>query len=211
MDIIKVLEFLKSNVTTAQLIAYTCLTITTIIIAILSLKFSYRQHYGWKPILMLVTKGMQAGKIDSEYLINDQKSDDFHMYAWIQFDFWNRHTYPIVIEKASVRFSQDILDRSREGNAKKDALWVFMSKTGHQYRERFVIESGKHHSFNLLAQMKRDQSLDAIDAKVRVSVTYFDPRKKKSNKISISENYDFIKLKTKHQKLIDAAKRFFRF
>lgn len=210
MESIEILEWLKSNVSIAQFFAYTCLTITSIIVAILSLNFSYRQHYGWKPILMFVKKGMQGGQVSEKYLINEQEENGFHMYAWIQFDLWNRHTYPIVIEEASVKFFQDILDRSREGSAKKDALWVLMSPGGHQYRERFVIDSGKHHSFNLLAQMKKDQSLDDIDGKVNISLTYFDPRNKKSKNISISENYDFKSLKTKHQKAVDSAKRFFR-
>lgn len=80
-----------------------------------------------------------------------------------------------------------------------------MSK-GHQYRERFVLENGKHHSFNLLAQFKEGQSLDSIDGAVKVSVSYFDPRKKKIKSVSVSENYDFKPAKTRYGKYLDKAK-----
>lgn len=104
MENVALFDWLRANVSIAQFFAYTSLTVTTAIVAILSLKFSYRQHYGWKPIVMIVRKGMQGGEINDEELIKEVEETGFRLYAWVQFDLWNRHNYPIVVEDASITF-----------------------------------------------------------------------------------------------------------
>lgn len=194
------LDTLKDNVAVAQFIAYTCLTLTTALVAALSLRFTYRQHYGWKPFLLLVTRGMK-GLPTNPNETSDVDGMPLGFYAWLQFDLWNRHNYPIVVEYVAVRFTQDILDRSNDNKIEKDAVWFLAGEEGYRHVQRFVLDAGKHHSFDLSAKMKV-QNLDTIDGDVIVSVTYFDPRKRKSVKMLINHVFNFKPNSTKKKFLL---------
>lgn len=182
--------WLKENVAVAQFFAYTSLTVTTAIVAVLSLRFSYRQHYGWRPILLLVNRGLKGGTIDQEGEFCDPEKGTSGMFAWIVFDLWNRRTYPIVLESVTVTFSQDILDYSGVGRLRKGAKWRLI-EDGYKFEDRFVLDNGKHHSFNLNALMAPEQSLDRIDCTVILKVQYFDPRRHKSKTLVIAQPYNF--------------------
>lgn len=183
METSEVVAWLRLNVPIAQFFAYTSLTVTTAIVAMLSLRFSYRQHYGWKPILLLVSRGLKGGGISDG-------TDEPSTFAWICFDLWNRHTYPIVVESAEVKFSQDILDRSELGRGKKGQSWI-LQENGPALTERFVLNNGTHKSFDLTTRLAKNQSINAIDAQVTITVRYFDPRHKKSRSLVIREPYNF--------------------
>lgn len=183
------IAWLKENVAVAQFFAYTSLTLTTALVASLSLRFSYRQHYGWSPILLLVNRGIKAGTIDQDGEFCDPGKGKSGIFAWIMFDLWNRRTYPIVLERVTVSFSQDILDYSSSGSAKRGDKWILMDD-GYKFQDRFVVDNGKHHSFNLNALLKPEQSLDGIDGKVTLTIQYFDPRRHKSKKLVITQPYN---------------------
>lgn len=183
-------DWLRANVAVAQFFAYTALTITTAIVALLSLKFSFRQHYGWNPILLLVNRGLMGGAFTDSGERSDNKETSSGIFAWVTFDLWNRRTYPIVIEHVCISFSQDILERKYQGRSKGEDVWV-LTRDGHELRERFVLDNGKHHSFSLAARMQTDQSLDDINCEVEIKVKYFDPRRKKRQKMVLKEPYNF--------------------
>lgn len=182
--------WLKENVAVAQFFAYTSLTVTTALVAILSLTFSYRQHYGWRPILLLVNRGLKAGTIDQDGEFCDPETGTSGMFAWIMFDLWNRRTYPIVLESVTVTFSQNILDYSEVVRLRKGAKWRLI-EGGYKFEDRFALDNGKHHSFNLNARLLSEQSLDGIDGTVTLKVQYFDPRRHKSKTLVISQPYNF--------------------
>ncbi len=184
------IDWLRANVAVAQFFAYIMLTITTAIVAILSLRFSYRQHHGRKPILLLVNHGLKSEKITKDEEFNDIEDDMPSTFAWMSFDLWNRRTYPIVIENVHVCLSQDIFDRRNDGRTRKDDVWI-LRKDGYELSQRFVLDNGKHHSFNFHGAIKADQSLDAIDCEAAIKIQYFDPRRKKSQRIVLREPYNF--------------------
>lgn len=184
------LDWLRKNVAVAQFFAYTSLTVTTAIVAVLSLRFSFRQHHGWKPILLLVTRGLKGGSLSDDGASAEEDEGRLGVFAWVTFDLWNRRTYPIVIEDVRVSFSQDILSRKNEGISRKDDVWTLM-RDGHHLRDRFVLDNGKHHTFILHAKMKEDQSLDSIDGYITIKVRYFDPRRKNSRVMTLREPYNF--------------------
>jgi len=195
---LQILNWLGENVAVAQFFAYLSLTVTTAIVAILSLKFSFRQHYGWKPILLFVNRGISS-VMRTENSKKPRQDSEPGIYAWVTFELWNRRTYPIVVEKVLATFSQDILDRSKEGQSELHSDWILLAE-GHRCRERFVIENGKHHRFDLYARMKDGQSqniqdtfdrLDLLDGAIEIKITYFDPRRKRLRKIATTGQYSF--------------------
>ncbi len=168
----------------AQVLAYTTLTLTSIIVAVVSLRFSYRQNFGWKPILLVSTHGM-TGKPKK-----GSKGESFTTSAVLKFEVWNRHTYPIVLEQVNVNFKQNILDYQQNYTTEENPWYVQPYSKCH-YRDRVVVKNGEHHEFVLEAVMVEDQSLDAIDGMVDISVAYYDPRRVRRNKLFQAHRFHF--------------------
>jgi len=96
----------SSELTIAQIFAYVTLTVTGLTVAVVSLVFLYRQNFGWKPIVLVVSKGLRGkGGEDTVLLI-------------FEFEAWNRRNYPIVIRRASLDFENIKFLRNPEWNKK---------------------------------------------------------------------------------------------
>lgn len=171
------------NVEIAQFIAYICLTLTSVIVSTVSLRFSYRQNFGWRPILLVSSHGLKSSDHDKP---EDATTE---MDATLKFEVWNRHSYPIVIESAGVRFYQVLLDSNkRRFRGRKD--WYIRSNGQCFYRDRSVVKNGEHFIFDLSAPMK-PQSLDGIDDNLDIQVQYFDPRRNRHRTLAIKYRYHF--------------------
>ena len=168
------------NVALAQFIAYSCLTVTSVIVAIVSLRFSYRQNFGWPPLLLVSTHGMQ-----SEF---GKGKDESIMFATVFFEIWNRRTYPIILEGSQVKFRQDILEASSPSLDRETNWWV--DNPSHcSNPERLVVKKGEHHSFELVVPIKKGQMLDRVDGMIEIEVTCFDPRRERDYKLNQKYRY----------------------
>lgn len=178
-------EFLTNlslNVPLAQLSAYTTLTLTSIIVATVSLRFSYRQNFGWRPLLIVSTHGMESPF--------GPDADPDKVLAVVEFEVWNRHTYPLIIDGVDVKFRQDILADS-ESRVDNENPWWVSDKSHCSYMERLVVKNGEHQSFRLSLPMKKGQSLDVIDDLIDIHVLCFDPRRERKYKIKQKYHYHF--------------------
>jgi hypothetical protein len=75
-----------------QWIASTALTVASLIVAVVALRFSYRSNHGWAPIIYIIRQGLSHMGNGEEKLT-------------IQFEVWNRRKYPIVINACGVSFA----------------------------------------------------------------------------------------------------------
>jgi hypothetical protein len=166
----------------AQLIAYTCLTVTSVIVAIVSLRFSYRQNFGWPPLLLVSTHGMEQEFGDGK--------DESVTRAVVEFEVWNRRTYPVVLEGVEVHFHQPIFARDRPVDDSYSEWWISPDDTCY-YGERLVVKNGERHDFKMSLPMKRGQSLDTIDDMIEIDVTCFDPRREKTYQLKQKYRYHF--------------------
>lgn len=171
----------------AQVLAYTTLTLTSIIVATVSLRFSYRQNFGWKPILIVATHGMNAKPVTSD---KDGEADFFLTSATLIFEVWNRHTYPIVIDGLDVNFEQDFIDHNAHLTTEK-VRWYIEPKGRCTYLDRVVVKNGEHHQFTLEAPMMKGQSLDAIDGPATIRVSYYDPRRNRRRRFNVAYRFHF--------------------
>jgi hypothetical protein len=71
----------------AQFIAYVSLTVTGVTVAAASLFISYRNNFGWKPVVFISSMGFKG----------DSANDGGRMYARMSLEFWNRRNYPLVL------------------------------------------------------------------------------------------------------------------
>lgn len=170
------------NLALAQFIAYVCLTITSVIVATVSLRFSYRQNFGWRPIMLISRYGLEGTPKAME------GKTGFDNMMTINFEVWNRHTYPIVISQAKVKIEQDILDHNKSKTTEHQR-WYIGPKGECSYLDRLVVKNGEHLEYVLRVPLKDGQSLDDIDSKIHINVGYFDPRRDKRRTLELTHRF----------------------
>lgn len=149
-----------------EIIASSIWACAGIILALVSLNFSYRQNRGWKPILLLQSYG-------------DGSSDDRKYYVVdINFEFWNRRKHPVAVANVEILFSRIQLDQTVQGF--DYGGWQPSSASKLWHHRRFVVSPNEHHIFNARMPVPNDFIVsddldeDMSDA-VRIEISYFDP------------------------------------
>lgn len=82
------------DVPTLQLISYTALTCASVTVAAVSCYTAYRQHRGWKPIILMTHHGRSKTLSAQRYGL------------LVVFEVWNRRKYPIVLNEISIAFQR---------------------------------------------------------------------------------------------------------
>src|SRR4051812_38123321 len=85
------LDWLRATAPVFQLLAYMTLTLVSVLVAIFSAVFTYRNSFGWKP-LAFVALHSAAISVTSP------------VKASLEFEIWNRRKYPIVVRSMELRF-----------------------------------------------------------------------------------------------------------
>lgn len=166
----------------AQFIAYVSLTVTGITVAIASLFISYRNNFGWNPVIFISKIGMKG----------DAANDGGRTYATMAFEFWNRRTYPLVLRRVRIEtFGLDIDDQHLLGQSEGDT-WYFSGKNNALFWKQQTVEPKTHAEINFSARMLKGQSLDAIDAVLKVTVYYYDPRRNKQVEMTKLLRYSLV-------------------
>jgi hypothetical protein len=147
-----------------QWIASTALTVASTIVAIVAATFSYRQNYGWKPVVLVLAHG-------------------FDNNAWIDFELWNRRKYPVVVHGVEIKFGNLSLDHS----GKTDPWYIFHNKLCH--REQVRLDPASHHLFQPRVPFEK-QTLGKSET-VRIDVFYFDPIRNRRKKVAREHQYKY--------------------
>lgn len=182
-DLIVVLE---KHISFAQFIAYLAFTVASVSVAFASLLFSYRQHFGWSPILLVSGHGIGAITVN-----NSSKS-----YAFLDFEFWNRHSYPIVIGYIEVHFRGLPNDDAKAKELNDTTFWTNAGKGNFHNRERKVVKNGEQLRYALQAPLSPPQAvvvpaLNKMDETAKVEIGYFDPRRNKYRVLTRFHSFSF--------------------
>ena len=160
----------------AQFVAYVSLTIAGLTVAIVSLRFSYRQNFGWDPLLLITSHGLRS------YMV--------HGYAaTLSMEFWNRRKYPLVLRVVTVNFS--VLDLEEPGPHKvgDEPTWTMnAARKCMYYRREEALEPNGHKKLLVEAPFKK-RSLDDLVDEMTITATYYDPRQNKSLEIKKKFTY----------------------
>jgi len=156
----------------AQFIAYVTLTLTGITVAIVSLRYSFRQNFGWEPLLLITGHGLRGG--------GSLTLDDAYV-ATLSFEFWNSRTYPLAVRSISVEFSDfKFLPDLKRDEFKTD--WYLEHRgRGHLHAQSVVPPKG-HTPYEFIAPFPK-RTLDDLSVEVSVTVSFFDPRRNKTEQI----------------------------
>jgi hypothetical protein len=158
---------LAFDVPTLQLIAYSALTCASVIVALVSAMFGYRQNFGWKPIILPTSYGFGRLKVDEP---------DGLAKVTFEFEVWNRRKYPIVIQAAHVTFETLESVFTEFGTIPQEEMWDTDGTTfsGHSYS--LVLDPNAHPKFPLGFACV-DRPWHEIRDTVRIRVAYYDPIK----------------------------------
>jgi hypothetical protein len=167
---------IAQNLPLAQLVAYVALTCAGVTVAIVSLSFSYRQNFGWPPSAIIWSHGLKGG------------GGDPRVKATFEIDFWNRRTYSVLVAAVEVEFENLVIDWASKLSTDKGG-WHFTTQNRAIWRGRSVVDPKSLFHWELQAPMMPEQSLDAIDTTIRVTVHWFDPRKQKRMSRSFSHRF----------------------
>jgi hypothetical protein len=151
---------LPSDTPTLQLIAYVSLTLASVTVALTSLFMAYRQNFGWKPILFIISVGGGRGARGHS--------------VTTEFEFWNRKKYPINITFVSVDYSKTRI--ARGGNPPLSDGWGINGEHRIFNENRMTIKPTENKYFQTVTPIDTSSVLD-ISENVTISVFYFDPIK----------------------------------
>ncbi len=144
---------------TLQLIAYTSLTLASVFVAASSLYIAHRQNRGWTPLLLANSSGIKI--YEGNVFI-----------AVLEFEFWNRRKYPVVIRQINVQYPT--LSYKHMQNIGMGEGWIGNSRDGLVNRERQNVGPNDHHQFSTVFPFERNSDED-FQEWPKVSVYYFDP------------------------------------
>jgi hypothetical protein len=163
-----------------QLVSSASLTLMGLTVSIVAATFTYRNNFGWRPIVLVTSIGLSSG--DSELGTYN---------ALVDVEVWNRRKYPLIIRGVSVKIDGlDLIDERTPG--KRD--W-------HLYRntlvlnEEYTIAPQTREKHRASAPFER-RSLDEIKCPIIVEVLIFDPRMNKTETFIAQGLYSF---NTAHQ------------
>lgn len=200
------LNWLGENVAIAQFIAYTAFTATTVTVAFLSLRYSHRQNFGWKPLLLLVNRNFKSDIVEN----TSEGAVGVKTLVSIEFDIWNRRTYPIVVDGAIVSFTQDIFCDEKVGVLIDGNEWINIEPSEFVMNERFVLDGGKHRTIFLIAKLRDGQRIQDVAGDMNISMGYFDTRSRKRIALRVGGAFNFDFLDRRKRGLISVAQGILR-
>jgi hypothetical protein len=144
-----------------QLIAYASFTLASLTVASVSLLFTFRQNFGWKPIVLPTS---YANSIIGE--------------LYLEFEVWNRRKYPVVVLAEEVTF--DLLSFEMPDNGPIDVeLPTHWDLEGRKFSQKKEVrlEPNAHCGFSLTAPYNAHELARAWDERPSIKVYIFDPIK----------------------------------
>ncbi len=154
-----------------QWISSTVLTLASLTIAYVAVTFGYRQNYGWPPVLLVLSHGVGGLSGEEDYV------------AHVDFEFWNRRKYPVIVHFVEMKFGNLTLGTIPEQSPSgESARWyIFHNKL--IQREHVGLDPASRHLFEPRVPFKR-QPLDDLTEIVKIDVFYFDPIANKRKKLT---------------------------
>jgi len=160
-----------------QLVAYTALTLASVSIAGAAVAFAYRHNFGWKPLVLI-----------TDYSVAPHEDASGFDVRTVQFEFWNRQKYPVVVRSLWVSFEGVELIEDVRGYHYPEEWTVAKHKIS-RYRMAVPLEPNQHRVFTVRAPAKKHDPWERD--RVTVEGRYFDPRKNRGILVTAGRGYIF--------------------
>lgn len=165
-------------VSLTQIGASIFLGLSALVVAVLGLRWSYRNNFGWDPVAFI-----------KEFKITNtqQRSDEAALchIGQLSLEFWNRRKYPIIIRSMQVDFKGVTLRQSKH----PPADWHIRDTTMRRTKDVTVTPTS-HQTFSIHIPYLVDTTGE-IQTPMSVDITYYDPRRNKEGCIRLEARYSF--------------------
>lgn len=163
-----------------QLASSASLTLMGLTVSIVAATFTYRNNFGWKPIVLVTSIGLSSF---------DSGPEKYN--ALVDVEVWNRRKYPLIIRGVSVKIDGlDLIEDRTSGRPD----WHLHRNTL-MLNEEYTIAPQTHEKHKASAPFE-SRSLDELKCPILVNVMIFDPRMNKTETVSAQGLYSF---NTAHQ------------
>lgn len=167
------------DVPTLQLISYIALTCASVTVAAVSCYTAYRQHRGWKPVILVTHRARgetRSGPKGPSYAPRHG--------LLVVFEVWNRRKYPIVLNQVTIAFQrftfcdmpgmEEDPQRGIEIPFGEKTLW-FRDGRNYTTYPPGPVGSNEHTMFHIDAPYEFSNDTKATKEVARLTVRYFDP------------------------------------
>ena len=150
-----------------QWITTAALTLASVTIALVAMIFAYRQNYGWKPVILVLSQN-----------VSDMPD------RWdvsIEFEVWNRRKYPIAIHFIEIKFGDlELRDPiPQQGPDGHPAQWWYVFHNKLICRDQAGLDLASHKRFKPSVPIRKrspnEHKETAMGETVIIDVYYFDP------------------------------------
>ena len=174
-------------VSIAQIVASVFLALAALIVGIASAVFTYRNNFGWAPVILTIDSGV-LDKPDTRRSEGGWPRD---FVATIEFQIWNRHKYPIHVGYLNVEFKslELIADFNHLDKTQPHIYSTFMD-----WPVKRPIAPMTSETFNLEIPFtlgKEYGSLEDISTSMTIRASYFDPRNNRRLSVQTNSGYGF--------------------
>lgn len=148
-----------------QIVANMTLATAAFCVAVASAIFSYRDNFGWKPVILFTAKGIKYAP------------DSANIYIILCFEVRNRQKYPISIRTFMITFEDLIFEPpAQSANAGSDK-WLQIGPNGpFVFMSPYSLDPSDHQEVRLSATRKNDREFSNYDDKFKILLEYYDPR-----------------------------------
>jgi hypothetical protein len=153
---------MNAGLAVVQLAASVSLTLASMIVSVVAVVFTYRNNFGWPPIVLITSIGLS--NIPAEH---------GKYKAHVSLEIWNRRKYPIVIRNLSVGFRQIELIEDADDRHSRSA-WRLHRNAMVKYDEHTLAPQSQEKQE--VTGLFEASSLDTVNAPLDISIVFFDPR-----------------------------------
>jgi len=159
-----------------QLAASASLTLMGLTVSIVAAVFTYRNNFGWPPLVLITSIGLSSGG-----------GENRKYNALVGVEIWNRRKYPLIVRgvSASIEGLELIDDHTRE-----DRIEWYIYRNSINLDSDHAMDPQSHKRHKISAPFET-VPLDAINAPINVEVMFFDPRLNRTTTLKARGLYTF--------------------
>jgi hypothetical protein len=179
------LDELRDYAPAFQLIASTALTVCSLIVAALAALFTYRNNFGWAPIVLVTEKTIKEDV--------REKAVGVPVTLLVQLQVWNRRKYPIQTVRVLLGFEGLNLVTKDPQSLEDLKSPIVESNRVHWQRVREIAPSDTETIDMQVPFVSSSRGVvEDITSPMKVILLYFDPRANKQLTTQVTSRWGFV-------------------
>lgn len=154
------------------------LGLSALIVAGLSLRWSYRNNFGWKPVAII--KDFKIA-----HVTHRGNETALCHHGELELEFWNRRKYPVVIRVVQIDLPGVVLRQGTNGGPS----WVTEGTTMRRV-EDMKVEPTSHKKY-VVRIPYLVETAGEVQTAMSIGIRYYDPRSNREGQVRIQARHSF--------------------